>query len=350
MKPVARSFASAALLVSLVALLTAACTDPVLPAIQVSRIELRHFSRTVAVKGEVTLSAVAFDSRNRVVPTPSLTWTSDDPSIASVDAVGRLTGHRLGTVQVRATTADGVQAGIGIDVRAAELRVTLHSGSATMIAGETALLRAELFDAEGGPILSTAPIRWVSGDSTIASVRPVVPSSGTHAEVRGNSSGLVVITALVGADVQAYPVGVIIERPPLDAPLQIVELAFFEFMNLSDFMAVGPALMVRVSEGRAAEILRVDVLPPTVHPNTFPPLCTFGTLSAGHHEILGPRHYSWEVFEAFRSFSPHRGEGMALLTYRADNKTYGVIARGSVVTQGFSLGYAAGYRWTTCAS
>jgi uncharacterized protein YjdB len=48
---------------------------------------------------------------------PTIVWTVDDPTVASVDATGRVTGLRPGTTHIRATAA-GVQAGAKVTVHA----------------------------------------------------------------------------------------------------------------------------------------------------------------------------------------------------------------------------------------
>ena len=335
-------------LLATVCLVSAACIDMSAPDLSLSRLELRHFARSVAVQDRITVIAVAYAEGNWIVPTPRLTWTSDDPSIATVDDMGRVTGHRLGTVQVRATAEGGVQGTIGINVRAAELRITLQSGPATMIAGEKSMLRAELLDATGVPIPSNAPIRWSTGDSNVVSVRPVLTSSGWLVELAAVSAGLVTVTANVDNEQQLYVLAVLNTRPPADQPVQIEEFAFFEFGNMSDFTVYGPALRVRIAEGRTVEILRVDVLVP-IQPHVYPALCSIGTLSSGQHEILGPVSYPWDLFESFRFITPPPVDGLVLLKYRAeDGKTYELTTRGRNVVQGAPFAYAVGKRWTVC--
>lgn len=338
---------SSARLLAAVWLFAGACVDTSSPDPPLSRIELRHFSRSVAVKDQISLVAVAYAEGNWVVPTPPLTWTSDDPSIATVDEIGRVYGHRLGSVQIRATTPTGEQGTISISVRAASLRVTLLSGAATMVAGDKSTLRAELLDMAGDPIVSNAPIRWSTGDSGVISVRPVAASSGWQVELAALSAGLASVTAKVENETGLYVLAVLNQRPPANQPIQIEEFAFFEFGNMSDFAVFGPALRVRIAEGRTVEILRVAVLAPT-QPHEFPALCSNGTLSSGQHEILGPVSYPWDLFESFRFFSPPTVDGLVLLTYRADGKVYELTTRGQNVTRASPFAYAVGYRWKVC--
>ena len=346
-----KSHRSRVALLAMMVLLSAGCVDTASPELRLVRIELLHYGRSVAVKDRISLTAIAYDDRNRIIPAPQLSWTSDDPSIATVDEIGRVTGHALGSATVRATAATGQQASIEIAVRAAALRITLQAGAPTIIAGEKLVLRADLVDINGGPIPSDAPIRWTTGDTGIVSVRPGGVTPGWQAEVEARSAGLATITARVGDEQGMYVLAVLSNRGPANPPLQIAEFAFFEFGNMSDFLVYSPAMRVKVAEGRRVEILRVDVLVP-IQPHRYPALCSTETLSSGQHEILGPASYSFDLFESFRFMTPPPIDGLVLLRYRADDGTVSELAtRSQVVVKGESpYAYATGHKWMACTT
>ena len=344
-----KSHRSRAGLLATLLLVSWGCIDASSPRLRLARIELLHYGRSVAVKDHISLTALAYDDLNRIIPTPPLTWTSDDPSIATVDEIGRVTGQRLGKAMVRATAASGQNGAIEIDVRAAALRITQQGGAGTLIAGEKLVLRADLVDITGGPIASDAPIRWSTGDTGVISVRPVVGAPGWQAEVAAMSAGLATITAGVGDDQGMYVLAVLSSRGPANPPLQISEFSFFEFGNMSDFLVYSPAMRVKVAEGRRVEILRADVLVP-IQPHMYPALCSTESLSSGQYEILGPASYSYDLFESFRFSTPPTMDGLVLLEYRADDgRIYELTTRSQVVVKGGApFTYATGYRWTTC--
>src|SRR5687767_8836069 len=257
-----------ALLATLV-LVSGGCIDASSPQLHLSRIELLHYGRAVAVKDRISVTVIAYDDLNRIIPTPPLTWSSDDPSIATVDEIGRVTGQRLGKAMIRATAASGENSAIEIDVRAAALRITQQGVAGTLIAGEKLVLRADLVDITGGPIASDAPIRWSTGDTGVISVRPTVGASGWQAEVAAMTAGLATITARVGDEQGMYVLAVLGSRGPANPPLQISDFAFFEFGNMSDFLVYSPAIRVKVAEGSRVEILRADVLV-QIQPHMYP--------------------------------------------------------------------------------
>ena len=70
----------------------------------VTSVSLNYSSRTLDVLDTVQLTA-------KVLPTtaydPSVTWSSSDPSVASVDETGFVTAHNKGTATITAKTVDG---------------------------------------------------------------------------------------------------------------------------------------------------------------------------------------------------------------------------------------------------
>lgn len=72
---------------------------------------------TLTVGATVQLSAKATDALGNVIAGRTATWSSSAPSIATVDATGRVRGVAVGTARVTATI-DGVQSGATIVVNA----------------------------------------------------------------------------------------------------------------------------------------------------------------------------------------------------------------------------------------
>ena len=61
------------------------------------------------------------DASNAVItPTPSLAWTSSDPTIATVDTLGYVTAVASGTASIRATAASGAFGTVSVLVDAPE--------------------------------------------------------------------------------------------------------------------------------------------------------------------------------------------------------------------------------------
>lgn len=51
--------------------------------------------------GTCLLKADAFDKNSKPAPFPTLTWSSGDPSLATVEQTGRVNGWRAGSVTIR---------------------------------------------------------------------------------------------------------------------------------------------------------------------------------------------------------------------------------------------------------
>jgi uncharacterized protein YjdB len=53
--------------------------------------------------GTVQLSAAAYDANSNRVSGRPVTWSSDDPTVATVDATGLVTTKKTGVVRISAT-------------------------------------------------------------------------------------------------------------------------------------------------------------------------------------------------------------------------------------------------------
>lgn len=103
-----------------VSALVAACagsegTGPEAPPI-VSRVEVTPAEDAVVIGGAVRFSARALTADGDVVPGVPVTWSTDDPQVASVDPSGFVTALNLGTVTVTATV-HGVTGGAVLSVQ-----------------------------------------------------------------------------------------------------------------------------------------------------------------------------------------------------------------------------------------
>jgi uncharacterized protein YjdB len=82
---------------------TASCSVSI-TNIPVESVRIDKQAASVEKNGNVTLSAVISPSNASIT---DVTWSSNDPSIASIDANGKVTGHKIGTVIIKVTTVDG---------------------------------------------------------------------------------------------------------------------------------------------------------------------------------------------------------------------------------------------------
>ena len=87
-------------LIALAAILTA-CPSP--PPVLSSVTVTAPSSNTLKINEAVQFSAVAKDDSNAVMTGKTFTWVSSDPNVASVDADGKVTAKRFGTVKITAS-------------------------------------------------------------------------------------------------------------------------------------------------------------------------------------------------------------------------------------------------------
>ena len=117
----------------------------------------------------VRLEAVVYDSLGAAILGAPVVWSSNDPSIATVDADGRVTAVSNGTTQITATSG-GVSASarIVVDQEAGSIIITPASAMLTSV-GEIVRLEAVVYDSLGAAILG-APVVWSSSDMSVATV------------------------------------------------------------------------------------------------------------------------------------------------------------------------------------
>ncbi len=122
------------------------------------------------IPGQTTqATATLTDGLGNVLTGRTVTWSSLDPTIASVSSSGVVTAVATGSVIIRATsegqTGDATET-VGVDP-VASVSVTLASGS--IVAGQTTQATAVARDASGN-VLNGLPVSWSSLNTSIATV------------------------------------------------------------------------------------------------------------------------------------------------------------------------------------
>jgi len=96
-------------------------------------------------------------------------WTSSDESIAVVSSTGRVSGLKVGSVTITASS-EGKSGTATVTVTAAPVAsVTVTPPTAAVIVGQTATLTAQTLDASGNPLTGRA-VSWASSSTAIATV------------------------------------------------------------------------------------------------------------------------------------------------------------------------------------
>jgi uncharacterized protein YjdB len=152
------------------AALSACSNDAVGPAVEaVGSVVVEPATATVAVGSTLTLNAAVLDPDGEAVPQSRISWASADSSIAEVASNGVVTGRKVGTVLIAASSR-GKDAFARITVQPTPVAaVRLSVSSRAMQVGQTFQIGAETVDASGN-VLPNRPVTWLSSDGSIATV------------------------------------------------------------------------------------------------------------------------------------------------------------------------------------
>ena len=155
----------------------------------------------------IHLQAATLDASGAPLTGRTVTWTSSNQSVATVDDSGVVTGVATGADTITATSEG--QSGIaGIVVTSAVAgSIVVAPTSVTVTTGQTSQLTATVKDA-GGSVISGAPVAWTVDKPSVA----IVGSTGL---VSGQSAGTATVTATSGSVHVDVPVTVTL--PPANA-------------------------------------------------------------------------------------------------------------------------------------
>ncbi|NUQ13633.1 MAG: Ig-like domain-containing protein, partial [Gemmatimonadaceae bacterium] len=170
------------------AALLVSCESPFAPdVVRPARVEITPNVLKLVTGGTATLAARVYDDSDVLLPAASVFWSSQDPSVVTVDQAGFASAVAAGTAQIAASSG-GVSHTIAVTVEErpiALIRVTPSAGS--VIAGQTLPLLGEALDAMGN-VLPNRPLLWESSHPALATV-------STAGVVTGLAVGVVTITA-----------------------------------------------------------------------------------------------------------------------------------------------------------
>lgn len=147
---------------------------------------------TMVAEGDTQqLRATVYGANGLKATNQNVTWSSDYPEIASVDAFGTVTPHRAGTAKITVTSADGgFSAVCTVTVTAASLKeLKLSETSITMIKGNEKELTAIVNEGSG-----ITDFLWESSEPSIVEIK----GSGKTVQLIAKAPGSAVITVTAG--------------------------------------------------------------------------------------------------------------------------------------------------------
>ncbi|MDH3270581.1 MAG: Ig-like domain-containing protein [Gemmatimonadota bacterium] len=125
----------------------------------VERVEVVHDDGRLFVGSRIEHDVVAVHADGSERPYPEASWSSTDPSVASVDDFGNVRGVSPGTVSI-VGTVDGVSGRVTHSVSASPVeRIVLRGGQAQVRTGDVQNFVATAVAADGSTV-SGAPISW----------------------------------------------------------------------------------------------------------------------------------------------------------------------------------------------
>ena len=138
-------------------------TVTVKAAVAVTSVTLNKTSVKLLVNGTETLTATVKpdDATNKTI-----TWSSSDESVATVNSSGKITAKKLGTADITATANNGKTATATVVVYKPMTSITLSKISETLKVGDTDTLTYSYLPTDA----TDTEVTWSSSDETIATV------------------------------------------------------------------------------------------------------------------------------------------------------------------------------------
>jgi uncharacterized protein YjdB/alpha-tubulin suppressor-like RCC1 family protein len=147
-------------------------------AVPVSDVELTPANPIIVVGATAQLTATPRDSAGGALAGRTVTWTSLDPSIATVSATGLVTGVDVGFIGIVATS-EGKADTVEVDVNPVPVdSLFISPARDTIIIGTTVQLSVTAFDSTGA-VLVGRPVSWGSITNAHASVNASGLVTGT---------------------------------------------------------------------------------------------------------------------------------------------------------------------------
>lgn len=135
----------------------------------IARIDVSPGTTSMEVGGSVGLSATTLDAQGGVLTGRTITWSSQNPTVATVDQTGLVRAVGSGQATI-AAAAEGVTGTAVVTVSpAAVATVTVEFADSTLVPGQTVLASATLRDVAGN-VLTGRAVTWATTVAAVATV------------------------------------------------------------------------------------------------------------------------------------------------------------------------------------
>jgi len=161
--------------------------------VPVASVVVRPTSADVTTGNRVQFSATVYDSNQIALTDRSITWSSSNEAVATVDSTGMATAVSPGVATITATSEVKSDAASLTVTLVPVATVTVEPSTATVPSGSTTTLTARV-TAQNGGVLTDRVVTWSSSDPSVATVS----STGVvSAVVTGALVGTATITASI---------------------------------------------------------------------------------------------------------------------------------------------------------
>lgn len=281
---------------ALLAVVTGCGGEPAKPP-AVATVTVAPGSATLIVGNNVVLAATTADSRGAALTGRTITWSSDQPAVASVGTGGTVTGIAPGVATIRATS-EGKAGTAAITVVPPPVALVLVEAQQTFVrVGQQLSLKVTLLDANGNRLTDRA-VSWKSSAPTNATV----DNAGI---VTGVAAGFAIIEA--SSEGQAGTFSLTVRPSNVTLVIDGVTPAALQPGSAAEIQGGGfeEADQIRVSVGGAAAPIlsaspdRLTVLVPCVRGPSADVRLTLDTQSVARTLPIGTTARSLAVGQSF---------------------------------------------------
>jgi uncharacterized protein YjdB len=159
------------------------------PPVSVATVAVSPETATLTPGQTARFRPTVFDARGDALAGRTVTWTSADPAVASVDPTGLVTAQREGMVTISASSGGRVGTATVTVGPEPVTTVTIDPDARTLEVGAAAQLSARILGSAGSTLAD--PVTWRSSDPSVASVSDA-------GMVRAFAPGTVTVTAAAG--------------------------------------------------------------------------------------------------------------------------------------------------------
>ncbi|MBL8986293.1 MAG: Ig-like domain-containing protein [Gemmatimonadetes bacterium] len=305
----------------------------------VVRLEIAAPFDLIPTDGAMPLQVVGYNAAGYQAPVPvgSVIWRSSDEGVASVTAEGAVTGHRVGSVTITASTG-GISASRPFRVQSVALDFQVQSPAVHGIRLPLSVSPIKDFDRRH--------ITWSTSNPQVVTVN----TGSREPFVETVDQGVATITAsLFGLSVSRTIE--VLRRPLTSASeLAIVEFELLEIQYPgSEGFAYAPQIRVRETAGGEVDILGFSVTLPGN--STSPPVC--GSVRLNGHEtrdLVRDAYGSYEIEFGTNDGRRVAGEARLVVNWRRADGSHASTTAEATIKPGLPpAGYnGGGGAWWTC--